>query len=87
GEVGILLQDATIGGQVLNAGTIEGDTGGITIANGVISQGISNTGTIRGYENDGIGIVNNSFITGGISNGITGTIRGGRAGIMVSDST
>ncbi|WP_198155943.1 autotransporter family protein [Herbaspirillum autotrophicum] len=86
-ETGILIQGATINGQLSNAGTINARTGGIQILNGVISQGISNTGSISNNENDGIGISNSSTITGGIRNGINGTIQSGRAGIMVSDST
>lgn len=65
-----MLTGATVGGGILNAGTISGATlSGINVFNSNLSGGINNqtTGTISGGQT-GIAVNNGSTVTGGITN-------------------
>ena len=89
GSTGIYVSNSSIGGSIINSGTISGTRSwgsGIYLSNSDITGDISNgaTGTISGGTTSGAGISfrSGSSITGGITN--SGTISG-VIGISVRD--
>lgn len=81
-RTGITINNASVGGAIVNAGTISAPGGGISISNvaqfGSAGGGISNSGTITA-GGGAISLSNVTSFYGGIVNAGTGTISGVRA--------
>lgn len=80
-RTGITIYNASIGGAIVNVGTITASESGIVAANAAISGGISNTGTITAHTH-GV-YANVSTFAGGIGN--AGTISVGFTAIAVNN--
>ncbi len=91
---GMLLQYGTISNDVINHGSITGQTHGVTLELTVENQ-ITNTGTIQGTTGNGIYFTNylsnadfsNSGTITGASNGLLILSGGGTTGDFVNDGT
>jgi len=96
GIVGLGLIDASIGGNISNAGLIQGTSiaagtsgldGALTLGRAQVSGGIINSGIIQGHGTGAIGlaVVNSSEVLGGITN--SGTISGDFNSIYIDASS
>ncbi len=86
-RTGITINNASVGGAIVNAGQITSSTSGKGIFvtnNATVSGGISNSGTISAGRT-GIFVDNVSTFSGGISN--SGTISAGAIGIAIAEET
>jgi Autotransporter beta-domain len=84
-KTGITINSSTIGGAVINNGSITANSNGIFVTNNaIVSGGISNSGTIS-PGNNGIYVSDVSTFAGGIGN--SGTISGPDVGVAFVDSS